>query len=100
MAKAEIIEKWCCENCSKLHNDKYGAQGCCPVTAEQVFLCSICGDNERFYSRYTIDKHLKEPHGTNELTPEETYLEALRFGTPPLGEWVETMKAEVEFLIP
>ena len=96
--KAEIIEKYKCGECGEKYDDSYAAERCCPPEVEEVYICSVCGHEEWQYEKAEL--HLKQPHGSNALTPTEDYLERLRSGERVLGEWAVQMEYETDFLIP
>jgi len=90
-----IVKKYGCLACDKLYAYRGDAKECCPPQPLSVWECLVC--KGRFYDVRSAKEH---SHALDVMTPTEQYLDDLRFGKPPLGEWVATMRAEVEFLIP
>lgn len=95
--KAEILKKYQCPRCDQIHKDELDAIDCCPKQAITVFICSIC-KAINWTEDFAWD-HIDNMHPTS-AAEIDGYLKSLRFGTPPIGEWVTTMQAETEFLIP
>lgn len=94
--KEHVIKQWACSTCSKIHNEYYDAERCCPNRAEERWVCQIC--KEEFWDEPESKEHV---HTIDQLTPEEVYLDRLRFDpVPPLGQWQVTMEMEAELLIP
>jgi hypothetical protein len=95
--KAEILERFGCPRCRNVYTDSYNAAHCCPVEAQEVFVCAAC--DEKFFDKYEIKAHIEVVHEPEEEAMRERYLNAIRFSdSPPLGEW--QLQIEADALIP
>lgn len=86
--KAELIEKWACAACDRIHSSHSSAQDCCEP--EEELVCSVC--DKRFSEGYEVEaqehiaEHIASPIPSIDPNDvwKDAYIRQLQEGTPPI----------------
>ena len=85
-ATAYAGEAFECNGCQEIHPDKWDAENCCDP--KEGFFCTVCGieNSEFFEEEADVEQHRIDEHADTDSTPEELYLDALRFSNAPVAD--------------
>lgn len=76
-----IVEKFQCGSCERLHNEEWDAERCCLPEVDEVYQCRIC--EEIFEWQDEAEKHINDKRAEEDTTDDDL----IRDGVPAIDRW-------------